>query len=271
MTLAIGMMTKDGLLIAADTRILYSDNTSSDQQKVNGFSTNGGAFAIAHAADDTNAANSLVDEIKQEVEQYKAELSFLSLEKTIKDCMRKWHLSMGDTPPMTHLLFGACLGRAKRYALYFCEPPNTVSRVSETYKAIGEGWIFSDLFYNDWFKQGAPWPIYPSLYQLSYLMHRVKQIRPATVGGDTDVAWLRDSDRDPIWIDRLNMQCAESSGRAFDNLVAAIAAMAISVQLPKGEDTAQVIARGILQCGSGFAALSFQSRSNEIIRHEFYT
>jgi hypothetical protein len=67
------------------------------------------------------------------------------------------------------------------------------------------------------------------------------------------------------------MQCAESSGRAFDNLVAAIAAMAISVQLPKGEDTAQVIARGILQCGSGFAALSFQSRSNEIIRHEFYT
>jgi len=270
MTLAIGIVCKDALVIAADTRISYNGGAISDAQKVTDFSFPAGRLAVAHSSNDVNAADTLIGEIGDKV-KIAAPRTFRRLEEAVKQAMKNWYLPVHDNRPTVFLLLGACLADEDERTLYFCEPPNTMSRVRDTYKAIGDGWIHADPIYKEWFRQGAPWPLYSSLYQLAYLMHKAKQREPGTVGGHTDAVVLTDYVREPIWIDRLSMHAAETSGNVFDALVAHCAALAISVQVVPDRETAEKIARSIAECGMGNAGMSFRSRDNEIIRHEFYT
>src|SRR5208283_2362158 len=57
MTLAIGIQCKDGLLLATDTRLSYSYGPVAEGQKLTGFDTEHGTFAIAQSSDDIHAAN----------------------------------------------------------------------------------------------------------------------------------------------------------------------------------------------------------------------
>src|ERR1035437_11022378 len=63
MTIAIGALCQDGLIVAADTRIVCSDGSTYDACKVSEAVTNHGAFVIANSADDGNAATTLVSQI----------------------------------------------------------------------------------------------------------------------------------------------------------------------------------------------------------------
>src|SRR5208337_121977 len=109
MTLAIGMQCKDGIVLAADTRVSYQDGSISDITKVQSIYTGNGVYAIAQSSHDANAASSLMAEIRTGLLSENP-ASFPDIENVIKHVMREWYVPVYENRPTVHLLIGACLG-----------------------------------------------------------------------------------------------------------------------------------------------------------------
>ena|SRR5271166_6752180 len=267
MTLALGMVCNDGLMLASDTRISFTGGAVSDAQKITGFPSKSGMYAIVHSSNDANAANSLIAEIRAKLEKADAK-TFPVLESAIKGAMQKWYVPVHDDRPTINLLIGACIEQEQERGLYFCEPPNTVSRVWDNYRAIGDGWEVSDDIYK-WFKDGSPWPSHASLCQISYMMYKAKQAHPGSVGGETDVAMLTEPLTVPYWINRVDMKVAEGHGQyVFDKAVSQMASLIMSGD--SGEmKTILKTAEGIYSCGLTYSRLEFRCQfPDKTIKHD---
>jgi hypothetical protein len=221
MTLALAMVCDGGLMLAADTRLSYGDGTiTTEATKLTGFASVGGMYAIAHSSEDANAANSLIGEIRLGLQNNNPK-TFQVFEATVSSVLRTSYQPFHDNRPTIRLLIGACIEQEQDRGLYLCEPPNTVSRVYEHYKAVGDGWQVSDPIYK-WFEDRAPWPPHACLCQISYMMYRAKKLFPGSVGGHTDVAFLTDPNSAPYWIKPLSMMTAEAYGINLDRYLSSI-------------------------------------------------
>lgn len=268
MTLAIGMQCKNGLLIGADTRISYYGEPISEGMKLTGFDSPSGTYVIAQSSEDVHAAHTLMGEIQANIQACDPK-TFRALESAVKDVMGAWYAPVYDNRPIVRLLLGVCLQQETEKGLYFCEPPNTASRVYENYKAIGEGRSISDPIYDAWFKGGSPWPRHASICQLSYLMYKAKQLLPASIGGHTDVALLTEPLTVPYWITQLSMECAESWGVSFDRGLSKLVSSAIAGN-QGGTEEIMTMAQGIYQSSLTYSRLEFHCQfPDETIRHEF--
>jgi hypothetical protein len=69
MTIAIGALCSDGLIVAADTLVVMSDGATSIVVKVHTGMSPTSSFVIANATEDGNAANTLIPDIISELEQ----------------------------------------------------------------------------------------------------------------------------------------------------------------------------------------------------------
>lgn len=258
MTLALGMICKGGVILAADTRVSYGDpNTNvSDALKIDGFDSKNGTYAITHSSDDVNAAKSLIAEIRLKLETEDVP-TFVDMEKAIKAVMREWYVFGYENRPNVQLLVGASLQKEKEHGLFLCEPPNTTSRVWDNYKAIGGGWVIADPIYDGLFRTTFPAMPHASLCQISYLMHKAKQVLPGSVGGDTDVAVLTKPLTVPYWINRVDMKVAEGYGMNFDHTLSTFASLIMSGN-HGGTETIMKIADGIYSCGLMYGRLEFR-------------
>ncbi|MFZ1008935.1 MAG: hypothetical protein WAN65_18995 [Candidatus Sulfotelmatobacter sp.] len=266
MTLAIGMQCRDSVILAADTLMSYDGGPISEGQKLTGFCSGTGSFAMAQSSYDAHAADTLMSEIRANVEAVDPK-TFPVLERAVKDAMANWYAPVYENRPAIQLLMSACLKEESERGLYVCEPPSVASRVWESYKAIGDGRTVSDPIYNAWFKQDAPWPLHTSLCQLSYMMHKGKQLLPASVGGSTDVAVLTEAATVPYWIERMDMADAEARGRVLDRIMSRFTSLVMAGNMG-GVQAILKMAEGIYQGGLHYATLEFRCQfPNKTVLH----
>jgi hypothetical protein len=279
MTLAVGMHCKEGLILAADTLMSYSYGPISEGRKLDDFTSasgntpGSGTYAIAQSSEDTHAADTLISEIRAEIQTFDPK-TFSALEPVVKAAIAKWYAAVYENRPTIQLLLGACLSQETEPALYFCEPPSTVSRVWETCKTIGEARAIADPIHSVWFKsQGSLWPCHTSLCQISYMMYKAKQLFPGSVGGDTDVVILGAHGTAPCWVERASMEVAEGYGRILDRYMSRFVSLLMAAGSQRGGQGISRIAESVSFGNLSYAALEFRCQFPcEIIRHEeFYT
>jgi hypothetical protein len=266
MTLAIGMLCEDGLILATDTRASYADGTIQDADKLKTFEAGEGVYGIAQSSEDINAADSLIAELKAELLD-KPPNALVEFIKIAKDVMHSWSLAPHEPRPTVQML--VVLFIKGQFGFYFCEPPNTVKFIHEQYKAIGEGFKFTDPIYHAWFKGGPLVCDHTALSQISYMMHKAKQLFPATIGGETDAVLLTRGFSHPCLIRRSDMAEAEARGTILDRLMGRFASLVMASSL-EGTPAILRLAEGIYQGGLSYANLEFHSQfPDKTIRRKF--
>jgi hypothetical protein len=231
MTFAVGMRSFDGLLIAADTQITYSDSTTDHVCKLRAGITGSASYALAHASDDANAGESLMASVADAVDARDPE-TLTDIESAVKGAMITWVSSYfaGNFPSIS-LIVGAFVkgnsaGEPKDMALYLCEPPTTVVRKTNentgAYVSVGAGKSVADPLYRILFARPAGSRI--RLAQISYLMYRAKKDCGGAVGGETDAVFLPFEHKEPSWVREESMADAEYRGRFIDEALACTAA-----------------------------------------------
>jgi hypothetical protein len=264
MTLAIGMLCEDGLLLMADTRLSYTDGSVAEAVKLKAFEAGDGVFAIVQSSEDFHAAESLVAELKEKLKGKppKSRLDFIAIAKKV---MGHWYVPVYENRPAVKLLVGFLLPPSvtqkqssvqEDWGFYFCEPPNTVTFLHDKYKAIGDARIFTDPIYTTWFNNGPLPSLYTALCQASYMMHKAKKLHSVTVGGNTDTALLvRGSDK-PLCIERLDMQDAEGRGETLDGILSRFAAIIMGASSDGPEEIARM-GREVFQYDLSYTTLEF--------------
>ncbi|HTW80279.1 MAG TPA: hypothetical protein VME23_12100, partial [Terracidiphilus sp.] len=209
MTIAIGMLCKGGLILAADTQLTWQDGRTDYGPKVFDLVTETASFVIAISANDIEAAATFISEVKRALQ--KSIRSIPAVENSIKEMMKKWNSSFTFRKDRTDVSFllGARIKEPiskeeDAIGLFLCELPYTVSRKTaenaKGYISTGCGRPASDSLFNVLF--GTPVTPHTCLCQISYLMYRAKKDFSAGCGGDTDAVFLRAEDGKPLWIER---------------------------------------------------------------------
>jgi hypothetical protein len=99
------------------------------------------------------------------------------------------------------------------------------------------------------------------------MMHKAKELLPATVGGHTDVAVLVKGAAKPYLIRREDMSNAEARGIVFDRIMARFTSLVMSGNTG-GVPAILHMAEGIYQNGLNYATLEFRCQfPDKIIRH----
>jgi hypothetical protein len=268
MTLALGFVCKEGVILAADTRFSYDGGQVQEGVKIFEISLPSGQYAVAHSSEDAFAAESLINEIHRNLEESKPD-SFPKFETTIKDTLRKWYVYEQENHPRMDFLMAARVEGEQSPKMYFCQPPNTVIPVVGNYRAIGE-WTASDQLHK-WFEGTEPKPLHECLCWASYIMHKTKELFPGHVGGETDVVVVGTAGK-PLWIERVSIKVAESNGGgAFDRNIGKMAALVMSGDA-RGQRAIMDIAMYVYQSSLTYSQLEFRCRdSDKIIMHEFNT
>jgi hypothetical protein len=230
MTIGIGMLCSHGAIIAADTRIARDDGSTHSARKVRIEKSANGVFVVAYAADDTNAAKTLIDDLMEDL--VKDDPSTLrEVEGIVRPQMAKWAAAYPYGAPNTELILGASVSapwvpdRQNRggLGLYFCQPPNTMNLQHfldpdpSIYIGIGQGSSITDTLYKGLF--GSMTDPKTCLKQIAYLMYRAKKDFANGCGGDTTAVFLRESEPAAFEIAPIWMQTAETASVLFDNLL----------------------------------------------------
>src|SRR6266581_4059298 len=98
MTIAVGFLCSDGIIVAADTCIITSDGKKQDGPKIGSAHTSNGSYAIANAADDGNAANTLAVKILKNLETSNHKTAS-AVEVSVTDLMTEWWAAFGHNKP----------------------------------------------------------------------------------------------------------------------------------------------------------------------------
>ena len=205
-----------------------------------------------------NAANSLIGDIRQGLEDNQFPESLPAVETRIKMEMQKSYVPVHENRPVIQLLIGASIHGHSQQILYFCEPPITVSRLYENYRAIGDGWRVSDPIYK-WYEDRAPWSPHACLCQISYMMYRAKKTLPGTIGGHIDVGFLTDAQTVPYWINRRDMAEVEAYGLPFDRHLSNFASAAVGKNT-EGTEAILRITEGIHSCSLLYSCRRFRTQ-----------
>jgi hypothetical protein len=180
-TIAIGAVFDGGTAVCADTKIVATDGATSSGSKVSlSLTPKKMTYAVANAAEDGRAATMLAGEMTNAAcDSDSYEVLLIKL----KEVMTAWYSAYGVMKPSAPQFLLACGGK-RTSNLFFCEPPNTVLRISDVI-AIGQGGrpiepIMQTLF----------WPIpkfgvKSALLRLAYLMYRAKAEEGSACGGNT--------------------------------------------------------------------------------------
>jgi hypothetical protein len=226
MTIAIGMLCDEGLIIAADTQLAMTDGSTREGIKVHQAIADTGIYVTANATDDGNAANTLIPDILTDLQNDDPK-SFAHVEKTVRASMAEWAERYRQGNPYIQIILGVYLNRPRQknvrtgggIRLYYCEPPNTMvsvdrDDVSEGYVGIGAGANVTDPIYRMLFSEESS--AYTGLYEIAYLMYRAKKDAATACGGKTNAILLKNEFIPPLWVDPSCMKIAEDDGRMLD-------------------------------------------------------
>lgn len=272
MTIAIGMLCEGGLIVAADTQLTWNDGRTDYGPKVHDLSTDTATYVLAYSADNAEAAETLLSEVKRSLSKPIRSLS--AVENSIKEMMKKWNsaFSHSEDRPEISFLVGAQIkcpaeGDNDTLGLFLCELPFTVSRKtienSRGYIARGCGHVVTDALFRVLF-QGCVSP-HAALCRVSYLMYRAKIDFRGGCGGDTDAIFLRKEDGKLIEIKRLDMRQAESFGEWMDGTLAKMASFVMPENYIENPQPVLDFAADVMQKGLAFRRLRFRSKTAENI------
>jgi 20S proteasome alpha/beta subunit len=247
MTIGIGMLCDEGLIIAVDTQIVMTDGSTSEGIKVHQAIADTGVYVIANATEDGNAANTLIPDIITDLQNIDPK-SFAHLEKTVRDSMADWSERYRQGSPYIQIILGASINQPKQenirtgggIRLYNCEPPNTMvpvdrEDISEGYLSIGAGGSVTDPIFRTLFSTDCS--AHTALNQIAYLMYRAKKDAATSCGGNTNAVLIKNEFSCPLWIEPSDMRIAEHSGRMLDFALN----MTASTFLAETDEAAQVI------------------------------
>jgi hypothetical protein len=191
MTIAIGTYFADGVILCADTKLVDDNGGISYGKKICAMEGNG-TFAIAHAANDANAAAMLAGKMLDALEGVTQRNE---IEPAIKDQMTRWQSDYAQSSvPLLQFLV-ACIVQ-RQQSLYFCQPPNIVTQQSRLEPStIGATTVESLLPFVLMHPRDEDDPdslemtAESTLLKISYLMRRAKK-ENLYVGGDSDAIVL---------------------------------------------------------------------------------
>ena len=257
MTIALGVICRDGLIIAADTRMSTTDGFFFDACKVKSALTASGVFTIAYASESGNAGETLVNEVIADLKTHNPD-SLNGVEQWLKAAMTRWYSEYREEPK-TQLIVGTFVNR--NVGLYFCQPPNTVTRKtfsdsSDGYVAIGLGASVTDPLFRTLF--GSPVSPHRCLREVSYLMYRAKK-ENAFCGGHTDAVFLKEEHVEPLRIEHLDMAQAESFGLRVDVALADTATAVLCATKATDPKSILDLANAISFQGLAYQRLQFRS------------
>ena len=225
MTIAIGMLCQGGAIVCADTKVIATDNSVTKGQKLYLRVAPCGSYVIADAANDANAALTLIRRIMALLD--KATItSFSELDDVIRQAMTKWSRAFAQVPS-TQLIVASSI-KDQKVDLCFCEPPNTIVPMGEGYISIGGGTAVTDPLFATLFK-GSGYHYYDPqrvMRMMAYLMGRAKQ-DSALCGGSTHVVYVRDEGIEPLQVNGSDFALAETRAGALDFLLKSTATLAM--------------------------------------------
>lgn len=209
MTIGIGMLCAGGAIIAADTRAVYSDGSTSHIRKVTIAQSDDAAFVAAFASSDVPSTETLLSDIFSKLKQHRV-TTLRACEESVRSQMLKWDAAHPHGAPDTEFIFGAAL--LEGHALYHCRPPNSMN--PKPYIAIGQGAAIVDPLHSILFRdQKGP---RTTLRQMAYLMFRAKTDYGSACGGKTNAIFLKSDPPSAFEIGTASMAIAELSGTHID-------------------------------------------------------
>jgi 20S proteasome alpha/beta subunit len=195
MTIAIGTYFADGVILCADTKFVDDNGNISYGGKISStLGGNGRTFAIAHAANDSNAAAMVATDILHALDDSGEQYQFGPI---IKKCMTRWLSDYAQSSvPLLQFLVACSAGRQS--SLYFCQPPNIVIQkyrlepvaIGSALKTV-EALLPIVLMHPKDEEDPDSLEMTPesTLLKLAYLMRRAKS-EDLYAGGDTDAVVL---------------------------------------------------------------------------------
>lgn len=211
MTIAVGFLCTEGVIVAADTCIITQDLKKKEGPKVGAAYTANGTYAIANAADDGNAANALAVKILKDLEQNNYE-NRGNVEAVVANHMSNWWAGFGQNkPPNVSFVLGSVIKGTP--GIYLCEPPSTVY-LHDSYVGVGTGSAQTDPLVSTLFA-GYDVSARIRLWQIAYLFYRAKK-DDAFCDGYTTPIFLPLNGGRPMYIAHWEMKDAEDLGPQFD-------------------------------------------------------
>lgn len=201
--------------MCADTNVVAGDDVITKGCKLATREIPGRAsYAIANTGDDANASTMLARRILDELSR--DTVNHYEIAPAITQAMKEWqadYTSVG--PPSISFMLGALAGQ-QNARIYYCEPPNTVTRMNGTV-AIGCGSRIVDPLIPHLFLESECYALRPTLLSIAYLMYRAKKENKNIAGSGTDLIAL--SGLGGVrWVTPEEMEKAEAIGSDIDFL-----------------------------------------------------
>jgi hypothetical protein len=273
MTIGIGMYCDEGLIIAADTRVALSDNTTRKGEKIRQAIADSGIYVAAVATDDANAALMLISDMLTDLQNLDPK-NFAALELQVRNSMSEWAANY-TTPPWVEVLLGAYIDsppeiEAKKgggLRLYNCEAPNVMHPIDRDengvgYKAIGMPANVTDPLFRQLFS-GFPGSVNSSLHRVAYLMYRAKRDAATYCGDETDTFFVKNEFAPPLRVRRFDMEMAESNGGRVDHVISAAMSALYASSSTGGGVIWEAIKQYVVGTGESFRAHKFLTDTGE--------
>lgn len=259
MTIAIGYLCFNGVVVAADTAVVVGQADLQEGSKLDVLYGKGGTFAIVNSSNDANATATLLADITDDLRAHDLK-NYRDLEKLLKRQMTDWRRAFGARKPTeTQLILGAKLF-GQRAKLFLCQPPNTVREI-DNYVASGWGSAVTDplqvsLFGNN---GGDHTDVQFILRRIAYLVYRAKKDN-IYCGKKTECAVVGRDDVEPVRVDPDDMAEAERVSSGLDFLLSSTAIFA----LESSDDTIERHAEDLADM------LRSSSFLRQVVFHDYY-
>jgi hypothetical protein len=201
MTIAIGALYSEGVIVAADSKVVFSDgSTDSGNKLFLSLSPERAMLAIADAAEDARAAKTVAQAISSAFVD--AHREGKKLDALLSDAMGTWYRSYGHSQvPVLEFLVGKVIVD-EWVGLYYLQPPSTV--VLHAPFAIGRGARPVEPLLG--LLSNNKNELKPQLMLLAYLMYLAKKEEGSACGGHTSVLVLT---KEGSWTFVEEMEAAE--------------------------------------------------------------
>ena len=265
MTIALGMLCHGGAILATDGRSTFQDGSAARGRKLCVVNAKNISFAFATAADDLDAAETLVRKTAAALGKTATGIKeWTDVEEVIAREMAEWASAYGQHSfPITRLIAGITIP-SQGVRLYLCEPPTTVVHKEEGYIAVGSGAMVTDPLFAALFT-----PLSPTCgaqyvcREIAYLMYRAKKDN-IYCGGPTDAVYLNSVDASATWINPCDFHNAEAASFQLDLILQHTATAALTDPGQFLEHNADSVKGVILQCEK-LRETIFHTISGEII------
>jgi 20S proteasome alpha/beta subunit len=182
MTIAIGALYSDGVIVAADSKVVFSDGSTDSANKLFlALSPERAMMAIADAAEDAHAAKMVAGAISSAFVD--AHREGKKPDALLSEAMGTWYRSYGYSQvPVLEFLVGKVIVD-KWVGLYYLQPPSTI--LWQAPFAIGRGARPVEPLLG--LLSNGKNALKPQLMLLAYLMYLAKKEEGSACGGHTSV------------------------------------------------------------------------------------